>query len=1617
MALDPVNALLGWLTQQGGNAVVGGVRNLVFGDAQQRAFRRVVSAAIARTAGMFGDDRAAFLTAVLTEHHEGLEAIQHHPDLSAAVHALVETLDDPSDPHRVAPPGLAEALVAEIDKGVLDDFRAGGPLAPLMVEGRFTQLLSLHAQHRAALEMILSRQEEILRTWAASASHGYSLEQAYLGPVGEREAIEALPFTGRQWLLTEIDAFIAQTDRGYFVIQADAGTGKSAFAVWCAGQRNWPIHDSGFSADARRIGPAVRNVITQLIKAAERDGDAGRAARLHDLVPGHRLPAEADWSSLLRKALAAAAPVTVLVDGLDEADHADRDSLPFGLPDSLPAGVHIVVTVRTGGLPHQPRPPVTVCDWNNRTAQQRADMRRCLVETVSIHLADLIAADGMDRETFIEVLLDRCGDVWLYLHYVVSELLNGTSRPRHIPALPRGLDSYYHNTVERLLRNESDRRWRMPLLATLAVAREPLTAEMLTRLSGLDDRRQVSAFLSGRFRSFCAAGTAGRWRLKHGSLNAYLADGPSPDHADTADMADNVRSLRAELADESRAAHRRIADYYLDRWGGLAAGLPELAADPALAKRDDGYPLRALVEHLIGAGRDADVHRLLACGTEEDNTWYAAHDAAGRVNGFLTDVAAARGLVEDSGAATGAERVSLRIRYALIEASVASATTNVTPGLLEVLVERGRWSIARAFDAVAQMTDADRQAEALLSLVRPTRTTPARGTYVPDELVPQAWALALSLHGGRRLAEAAVALIDRLPDDMLHRAVKAVAAHAQEPWARTAAARLTRRLPADRLRNFPFSEMPAMAYNDQMLVHSVPPPGAGTAQSALRGLDRQWNEFLRGQDLAEIVPYLPTQAFDDAIAVVERIPARYRSDPLIALARWAPAERLSEVLALALDGEAAWEGTPPEALQQPWSHLMRVIGPRLTGPAQERAAVAVCRALSVAHCAAALEALAPCLSARTARDALRDVEACDEFEDEPVPLMIAVGALAARLPDGEARAMVDRYIATDDRVTGKPDIELAERIAPVSAFVHADTARWALWSVCGFMCALLGSTDDLEAALRRLAPRLRTDPSLFDAVRSATQRSDAWQPAVRLVILDILAPYVDDETLNLALRHLLPGPLEPECFAALAGLTRTIADDAGAGLPRRGFDTIAGIGNDRLQVKAVAALAPCLPGPVAVEALEFVASRMSVQFPAIVAALDALAPQLPGTALPRALEILVHIPKVQAEDVASVPRLMRRLGRDDPSRAIRHHLRQPGRNGETSWPQESWIWAVAPYLDPELAREALQIAPGEPQYARRVWLAALAPRLPRDLRPAVVREALGLLDVAPHTFAVRLRILARIAEADPTEAVTAACRTAAADLVRIADNADELDARADFLAHLPDGAIDVALDASARRLYLVDRCRILTPLVPRLPTAVIAGLVADLEAADREWGADETERERALDALAYRTQDAGERNRILTGLLDGMTRRRSWYIHGPALLDMIPQAPAGIRASAVALALPSCFNGYDGGDPATLVELLDGDELLTALDQARHIEDRARQVAAIAAVLRRNQDLSARQPVLTGIDPLTTWPRGATRAQLFTLIDASARWIRSAGGSAAATATAEDLLKIALWWR
>ena len=182
------------------------------------------------------------------------------------------------------------------------------------------------------------------------------------------------------------------------------------------------------------------------------------------------------------------------------------------------------------------------------------------------------------------------------------------------------------------------------------------------------------------------------------------------------------------LADELRQAaiiaHNRICDIYLTCFGGLDDGLPVLAEDPSAAGIDGGYPLRYLAHHLCHAGRAADLHALLAtehpgAGGHLVNTWFAAHDHADSIISYLDDLARAR---SDAVTATdqyitrgqAASSLGTEMRYALMAASIASYTANISADLLGQLVRTGMWSSQRGLDHARRIADPGRQLEALL---------------------------------------------------------------------------------------------------------------------------------------------------------------------------------------------------------------------------------------------------------------------------------------------------------------------------------------------------------------------------------------------------------------------------------------------------------------------------------------------------------------------------------------------------------------------------------------------------------------------------------------------------------------------------------------------------------------------------------------------------------------------------------------------------------------------------------------------------------------------------------------------------------------------------------------
>ncbi len=553
------------------------------------------------------------------------------------------------------------------------------------------------------------------------------LRDAWLSPAPVFDEVDLDRFSGREWLRDQVDQFIADHDRGYVVIQAAAGLGKTAFAAWFARSRDLPCHFTR-RRKGRVAAVALRSLAAQLIARFQLDEHFAPAGMLPETA------GEPGWFEQVLWAAADAArgagqQVVIVVDGLDEAEHVDGD-LPLGLPAVLPACVFFVATCRTGTPLPQLRQPWTALRIRAEDARNIDDLRGYLDAT------DALTPDASSDMSAL--LIARCGGVWVYLKYVLDEFRRGMRDAESVDVLPADLAGYY---FESLVLPADEPHWRairLPLLATLAVAAEPLPSTVLARLAHVSDAGRVHALCLGPLRPFLTASgdppAERRYGVYHVSLREFLAG------VTAQPVLDGVQVRSEELVAAARDAHNRVADDYLRLFGDLANELDLLGARPELATTDGGYPLRQLAYHLEQAGRIADLHHLLACehhvGERVGNVWFDAHSHAGSLGDYVADLRRARRLAEhdsnvllDRGRA--ATTLGLEIRYAVMMASVASLTTNVPVELLVRLIRSGMWEPERALGHARRRPDPRQRATALGKLL-PALTQENQQTVVAE---------------------------------------------------------------------------------------------------------------------------------------------------------------------------------------------------------------------------------------------------------------------------------------------------------------------------------------------------------------------------------------------------------------------------------------------------------------------------------------------------------------------------------------------------------------------------------------------------------------------------------------------------------------------------------------------------------------------------------------------------------------------------------------------------------------------------------------------------------------------------------------------------------------------
>lgn len=312
-------------------------------------------------------------------------------------------------------------------------------------------------------------------------------------------------FIPRDYLSTELDAFIGREPSGYFLVKGLPGLGKSAFLAHLVKSRGC-IHHFNIAAESRnRPDKFLSNICAQLI--------------LRFQLPHYSLPPTAsEGPSVLLKLLQQAVetrqvkPLLIVVDALDEVEcHPSETGNILHLPTTLPEGVYVVATTRPLH-DRDPRSQLLVSTSHVVTLSKDAPWHRRDVQTYlenSLKQKGIIAwmaAADLSPKRFVEVLMEKSEANFMYLRHVLPELsqkaLSGAFLTPQllIQELPHGLLEYFRRhwlQMQRIEPKACDDLNR-PVLCSLAAAREEIPLSRLAEWTGLEPAQVRSVLRSWR---------------------------------------------------------------------------------------------------------------------------------------------------------------------------------------------------------------------------------------------------------------------------------------------------------------------------------------------------------------------------------------------------------------------------------------------------------------------------------------------------------------------------------------------------------------------------------------------------------------------------------------------------------------------------------------------------------------------------------------------------------------------------------------------------------------------------------------------------------------------------------------------------------------------------------------------------------------------------------------------------------------------------------------------------------------------------------------------------------------------------------------------------------------
>jgi hypothetical protein len=321
-----------------------------------------------------------------------------------------------------------------------------------------------------------------------------SLGQYCLDPSQVVEDVQLDHFVVRAALLREVDAFLDDPKGGYFVIEAQAGLGKTAFLAWLVKTRGYFQHFVRPEQGQDRALTCMQNLAAQIILACHL-----KPTEANDVFSAAKAQPEY-LTKLLRMAIkkSPGQRIVVVIDAIDDgiiSPSPNASNVPnvLNLPWKLPEGAYIIVSQRPVRVPLSTDPPDRRRTYllQSDSPENEDAVRSYLREVASRPtIADRLdrAVPKLTKEQFADSLFKKSQGLWIYLHYLIPEIEATTGSPLDLDRLPEGIIKYYLNFLQGWC-DRHEKEWLshdLPLLATLAVAPGVVTADCLIRWAGVN---------------------------------------------------------------------------------------------------------------------------------------------------------------------------------------------------------------------------------------------------------------------------------------------------------------------------------------------------------------------------------------------------------------------------------------------------------------------------------------------------------------------------------------------------------------------------------------------------------------------------------------------------------------------------------------------------------------------------------------------------------------------------------------------------------------------------------------------------------------------------------------------------------------------------------------------------------------------------------------------------------------------------------------------------------------------------------------------------------------------------------------------------------------------------